>query len=61
MSDIQKENECFQQDYEELYARGKWNGDELDRMKNYKKLIYYNLAIEAMQNGEGRPGKGHLP
>ena len=60
-ADIKRENESFQQDYNKLYAKGAWGKDELDMMKNLKKLIYYNLAIEAMEEGQGHPGKGHLP
>lgn len=60
MADIMKENECFQKDYDKLYAEGSWNKDKLDMMKNLKKLIYYNLAIEGMQNGAGFPGSEHM-
>ena len=59
--DIKRENATFQQDYDKIYAKGNWNKDEICMMKDFKKLIYYNLAIEAMENGEGHPGAGHLP
>jgi hypothetical protein len=59
-ADIKKENECFQKDYDKLYAEGNWNKDKLEAMKNYKKLIYYNLAIDAMENGQGFPGSQYL-
>ncbi len=59
-ADIKKENECFQKDYDKLYAEGNWGKDKLEAMKNYKKLIYYNLAIEAMENGQGFPGSQYL-
>ncbi len=55
-ADIKKENECFQKDYDKLYAKGTWSKDDLEAMKNYKKLIYYNLAIDGMENGQGFPG-----
>lgn len=56
-----KENMAFQQDYDKLFQKGTWNPQEIDAMKNLKKLIYYNLAIEAMEEGQGHPGAGHLP
>jgi len=61
MSDYMKENECFQKDYDTLYAKGAWDKDALERMKNYKKLIYYNLVIDAMENGKDYPGSEHMP
>jgi len=56
-----KENMAFQQDYDKLFQKGNWNPQEIDAMKNLKKLIYYNLAIESMEEGQGHPGAGHLP
>lgn len=56
-----KENMAFQQDYDKMFAKGTWSPQEIDAMKNLKKLIYYNLAIEAMEEGQGHPGAGHLP
>lgn len=60
-NDIRHENESFQQDYDKLYAKGQWSKDDLCMMKDLKKLIYYNLAIDHMQNGKGHPGEGRLP
>jgi hypothetical protein len=59
-ADIRKENETFQADYDKLYAKGAWDKDALCMMKDLKKLIYYNLAIEGMQNGQGFPGSEHM-
>lgn len=59
--DIRKENECFEKDYEKLYSKGSWNKDEIAMMKDYKKLIYYNLVIDAMQNGGDYPGSEYMP
>lgn len=56
-----KENMAFQQDYDKMFAKGTWSPQEIDAMKNLKKLIYYNLAIEAMENGQGHPSDGYLP
>lgn len=56
-----KENMAFQQDYDKMFAKGNWNPQEISMMKDLKKLIYYNLAIEAMEEGQGHPGAGHLP
>lgn len=56
-----KENAAYQQDYDKLFAKGNWNPQEISMMKDLKKLIYYNLAIDAMENGQGHPGEGHLP
>ena len=56
-----KENMAFQQDYDKLFQKGTWNPQEISAMKDLKKLIYYNLAIEAMEEGQGHPGAGHLP
>ena len=61
MADIMKENECFQKDYNKMYDKGTWNKDELEMMKNLKKLIYYNLVIDAMENGGSYPGSEHMP
>lgn len=58
---LMKENECFQKDYDKLYAKGAWNKDEISMMKDFKKLIYYNLVIDAMKNGEEYPGSEHMP
>lgn len=61
MADIMKENECFQKDYNKLYDKGTWGKDELEMMKNLKKLIYYNLVIDAMENGGSYPGSEYMP
>lgn len=61
MADIMKENECFTKDYDKLYAKGSWNKDEIAMMKDLKKLIYYNLVIDAMQNDGDYPGSEHMP
>lgn len=61
MADIMKENECFQKDYNKMYDKGTWNKDELEMMKNLKKLIYYNLVIDAMENGGSYPGSKYIP
>jgi len=58
---MKKENECFQKDYDKLYAKGSWNKDEVSMMKDLKKLIYYNLVIDAMQNGDEYPGSEYMP
>lgn len=60
-SNYMKENETFQQDYDKMFAKGTWSPQEISMMKDLKKLIYYNLAICAMEEGEGHPGAGHLP
>lgn len=59
-ADIRKENETFQADYDKLYAKGAWDKDALCMMKDLKKLIYYNLVIDGMQNGQGFPGSEHM-
>lgn len=59
--DVMKEVECFQKDYDKLYAKGTWNKDELSMMKDYKKLIYYTLVIDSMKNGNGYPGEEYMP
>lgn len=59
--EIKRENENFQQEYAKFYSKGTWKPEDLEIMKNLKKLIYYNLAICAMEEGEGHPGAGHLP
>ena len=56
-----KENAAYQQDYDKMFAKGTWSPQEISMMKDLKKLIYYNLAIDAMENGQGHPGEGHLP
>lgn len=58
---VMKEVECFQKDYDKLYAKGSWNKDELSMMKDLKKLIYYSLAIDSMQGGNGYPGEKYMP
>lgn len=60
MADIMKENECFQKDYDKIYAKGQWTKEDLENMKNYKKLIYYNMAINGMENGGGFPGSEYI-
>ena len=60
MADIMKENECFQKDYDKIYAKGQWTKEDLENMKNYKKLIYYNMAINGMENGGGFPGSEYM-
>ena len=60
-ADIKRQNEVFQADYDKIYAKGTWTDSEVARMKDYKKLIYYNLAVCAMEEGEGHPGEGYLP
>lgn len=61
MADVMKENECFLKDYNKLYDKGTWNKDEIAMMKDLKKLIYYNLVIDAMQNSGDYPGSEHMP
>lgn len=61
MADMMKENECFQKDYQRLYDKGTWNKDEIAMMKDLKKLMYYNLVIDAMENGGSYPGSEHMP
>ena len=56
-----KEVECFQKDYDKLYTKGSWTKDEVSLMKDYKKLIYYNLVIDRMLNGESYPGEEYMP
>lgn len=56
-----EENRTFQQDYDKMYAKGSWSPQEVAMMKDLKKLIYYNLVIEAMENGNGYPGESHMP
>lgn len=58
---IMKENECFQKDYDKLYAKDVWSKDDLEQMKDLKKLMYYNLVIDAMENGGEYPGSEHMP
>lgn len=56
-----KEVECFQKDFDKLYAKGSWNRDEIALMKDYKKLIYYTLVIDSMENGGSYPGEEYMP
>ena len=56
-----EENKTFQQDYEKMYAKGNWTPQEVSMMKDLKKLIYYNLVIDAMENGNGYPGDKYMP
>lgn len=58
---MHKENECFQKDYQRIYDKGTWSKDEISMMKDLKKLIYYNLVIDAMENGGSYPGSEHMP
>lgn len=60
-ADIKRENECFQQDYDKLYAKGTWTPEEVKTMKDLKKLIYYNLAIQAMEKGSGYSDEEYSP
>lgn len=50
-----EENKTFQQDYEKMYAKGSWSPQEISMMKDLKKLIYYNLVIDAMEEGKDYP------
>lgn len=59
-ADYKKENECFEKDYDKIYAKGAWNKDELSMMKDLKKLMYYNLVIDAMENGGEYPGSEYM-
>lgn len=56
-----KEIECFKKDFDKLYAKGSWNRDEIALMKDYKKLIYYTLVIDSMENGGSYPGEEYMP
>ena len=56
-----KEVECFQKDYDKLYAKGSWTKEEVSWMKDYKKLIYYSLVIDRMLRGESYPGEEYMP
>lgn len=58
---FKKENECFQKDYDKLYSKGSWNKDEITMMKDLKKLMYYNLVIDAMENSGDYPGSEYMP
>lgn len=60
-ADIKRENDAFQADYEKIFAKGTWSLEDLTRMKEYKKLIYYNKVICAMDEGEAYPGSEHMP
>lgn len=60
-TDIKSQNECFERDYRKLYDEGSWNKDKIAMMKDLKKLIYYNLVIEAMENGGEYPGSEYMP
>lgn len=60
-ADIKRENEAFQADYEKIFAKGTWSLEDLTRMKEYKKLIYYNKVICAMDEGGEYPGSEHMP
>lgn len=60
-ADIKRENEAFQADYEKIFAKGTWTLEDLTRMKEYKKLIYYNKVICAMDEGEAYPGSEFIP
>lgn len=60
-ADIKRENEAFQADYEKIFAKGTWSLEDLTRMKEYKKLIYYNKVICAMDEGDEYPGSEHIP
>ena len=55
-----EKNRTFQQDYEKMYAKGTWSPQEVAMMKDLKKLIYYNLVIDAMENGNGYPGDKYM-
>ena len=59
--DSKKEIECFEKDYDKIYAKETWTKDDISMMKDLKKLIYYNLVIDAMQNGESYPGSEYMP
>ena len=53
-SNYEHENEMYQQDYNKMFAKGSWTKDEIEMMKNLKKLIYYNTVLCEMEKGKDR-------
>ena len=60
-ADMKRQNEAFEADYEKIYAKGTWTKDDIEMMKDLKKLIYYNKVICAMDEGGSYPGSEHMP
>lgn len=51
-ADYKRENETFQQDYDKLFAKGSWSTDEINMLKDLKKLIYYNTLLCEMEEAK---------
>lgn len=60
-ADVKHENEAFKADFDKIFAKGTWTKEDLSMMKDLKKIIYYNLAICAMEESGEHPGEGYLP
>lgn len=59
--DYKHQNETFQKDFDEIFKKGVWDKDQICMMKDYKKLIYYNKVLEAMEEGYDYPGSEYMP
>lgn len=58
---VTKEIECFKKDFDKIYAKGTWTKDDIEMMKDLKKLMYYCLVIDSMENGGSYPGSEYMP
>lgn len=60
-AEMDRQNDAFQKDYDKIYAKGTWTKEDIETMKDLKKLIYYNKVICAMDEGGEYPGSEHMP
>ena len=52
--------EKFEADYEKIFSKGVWTREDIENMKDLKKLEYYIKVIDAMDGGEGYPGSEYM-
>lgn len=61
MGDMMKRQiEKFEADYDQIAAKGSWNKDEIEMMKDLQKLMYYLEVRCAMKEGGEYPGSEYM-
>ena len=57
---MKKQVEKFESDYDQIFAKGTWNKEEIEMMKDLQKLMYYLEVRCAMKEGGEYPGSEYM-
>ena len=61
MEDMKKTIAELERDFDKIASKGVWNDQELSRMKELQKIMYYMEVRCAMKEGNDYPGSEYMP